>query len=124
MSMNRRRSAGPPFTRIRSSGENMTTLRQPMSSPDLDTGAPSRKMRLRSPLTSSSRMERLPPRVTRFKRTMPSISPMRMSSASRLVRWLRPRAHKKMASSTFVFPAPLRPVNTVRPGSKACSRSL
>ena len=124
MSRKRRRSPGPPLTSIRSSGANMTTFKHPSSSPERESAVPSISTRLRSPAMSLQEMLRVPPRVCSVSATAPACSDSRISSASREVRWLRPRAHRNTASSTLVLPAANRYTYTQRPASGCnCSRA-
>ena len=115
MSINRRLSAGAPFTSSRSSGENITAFSAPISSPVRFAISLSMNICLRSPLLSFISIVR-PPLFARMSMpTYPPAKPARISSASFAVLCERPKAHKKIASTALVLPCAFSPTITFRP---------
>ena len=123
MSRNRRRAWGPSFTSARSSGEKITQVAWPMSSPRREAVLPLTYTTLRRRAFSYSRTPTScrPSLRSTVSCTAAVSCPWRIISLSLLVRWLRPKQHRCTASSRLVLPAPFSPTSTVTPSGGASS---
>ena len=116
-----RRSPGPPFTRIRSSGEKTLTRKTPSRSRALRSGCLLTSVRPRpvGEISASSNTSRRS--TTASPRTMARSAPIRTMASLGAPRNDFSEAKYPKASSTLVFPTPLRPCTTVSPSDRVNS---